>query len=268
MARKARIRIRFLRFNSLCTAFEHSKATDLRPDRLKPPSYFVAGKHVTPFPFVLNPFDDLMALDPLVTVAAHHGTVDYLLSGTDVGVSRDKRTYGVAFQCPSASKFELMLAFDVGFLTQGDYTVAFDLFHPTVQNLTMTARVESLSGLRHLQKPIDDLTVYMLRPALSWLLPLMGHRKQVLQFRKTEGKNTKQHPRCKNVGRSLDEKECAKRLLPTGSVRRTRMAQGQRLDPDLMKPQAYFDRQEEKSQGSARSTGSTTTSTGRTATGW
>ena len=38
----------------------HVRARDLRPDRLKPASYFVAGKPVERATFMVNPFDYVM----------------------------------------------------------------------------------------------------------------------------------------------------------------------------------------------------------------
>ena len=133
--------------------------------------------------FMLNPFDDLLVFDR--ATVWHGGTS--LLESTEVYVCCDHCVYDLHFARSEGDRFELLVTFDVGFLTQGDYTVAFDLFHPAVDGLSMAVGWDPWSGMSHLSRPIDDVSDFALHLDVNRYPDFVGRLKQVLQFTKDKG---------------------------------------------------------------------------------
>ena len=85
-----------------------------------------------------------------------------------------------------------MIRFDMGPLTQGQYTIARDLFHPFWQKLiNMNIESDDSTGLVNFVKPVEDVTRFSLRLDPAFFLDFVGHCKQVIQFTKNEGTSSK-----------------------------------------------------------------------------
>ena len=190
--------------------------------------------------FVLNPFDDVMSFD--------RGTVSpgatSSLGSTEVYAFRDSGVHDVHFARSDGDRFELLVTFDMGFLTHGDNAVALDLFHPAVDGLSMTVGLDPWPGMSHLLRGIDDVSDFALRLDVNRYPDFVGRRKQVLQFTKDKG-NSKL-PSHLLLKEAFSKKKVTDRVnceLVVYEERGHHCAMA--LDSDLLRPCAYFVREEE-----------------------
>ena len=72
--------------------------------------------------------------------------------------------------------------------------MAFDLFHPPVDDFTLNATLQLSSGLTSLARPYDEPIAFGDCHPYPDELRIDGHRRQVIHFTKKEGASTNGRP--------------------------------------------------------------------------